>query len=83
MGKNEILRQPWFLRKLLYTLATLVGLMGVAVGLLTPEAGDAFAGNVEPLITLGLTLVTALAGVKTHRGSDSLLTEADVKNVTT
>lgn len=76
--KKPQLTEPWMLRKIVYCVMALVSIVGVALGAISQAQADAFYAHADELIQAVSVIVLMLAATKTHRGSDSLATDADV-----
>ncbi|WP_130841707.1 hypothetical protein [Corynebacterium neomassiliense] len=86
MAEKKTIKKPqaWQIRKIAYGLAAiLVGVLGWA-GVLSDIKADEIMAHVDQWLPILLgVLAPALAASKTHEGSDSTATEADVESVTT
>ncbi|APT90513.1 hypothetical protein CSPHI_05090 [Corynebacterium sphenisci DSM 44792] len=78
MTTRERLTQPWVIRKSIYTIAAIIGLVMVAAGIIDPATVDGWDESIAPLVSLALTLTTGMAATRTHRGSDDPVTIDDV-----
>lgn len=85
MAEKKTIKKPqaWQVRKIIYGLAAiLVGVLGWA-GVLSDIKADQIMDHVDQWLPILLgVLAPALAASKTHEGSDSTATEADVESAT-
>ena len=68
---GEKFKQSWFIRRLIYAVISVGGVVLFALGMMTPEAFDATVEQAGPAITLVVSAVTALASRKANPGSDT------------
>lgn len=75
----SVLKNEWFVRKLAYAVAAVVGLVLFGAGVLNTDQADGLAQSIQELVPGVLTaLVGGVAASKTHSGSDSTATMRDV-----
>lgn len=72
---SEAVKQEWFWRKVLYAVATVALTIAAAFGLVKADQIDSLVAQITPLFG---AVVTLIATLKTNRGSDSPVTEADL-----
>lgn len=74
MGKANT---GWAVRKVAYIIISIVMLVLVALGIVSEGTSENIITQVTPIVG---AIATAIAASKTHRGSDSTATDADVRN---
>ena len=78
---GEKFKQSWFIRRLIYAVISVGGVVLFALGMMTPEAFDATVEQAGPAITLVVSAVTALASRKANPGSDAQVEPARPREV--
>ena len=78
---GEKFKQSWFIRRLIYAVISVGGVVLFALGMMTPEAFDATVEQAGPAITLVVSAVTALASRKANPGSDTRAEPAGPREV--
>lgn len=76
MATKTQFKAPWWQRRVIYLVVSALGLVAAGFGLLDEGQLDAIAAS--PLLA---TLVGLFAATKTHEGSDSRATDAQVDQV--
>lgn len=67
-----VYRQPWFVRRLIYALLSLAGVIITGFGLMTDVQFNSLIEKLEPLLGLLMTMGLGMAAMKTNSTSDDV-----------
>lgn len=78
---RDLFKQSWFIRRLVYAVISVAGVVLFGLGMVTPDAFDSTVEAAGPAITLVVSAVTALAARKANPGSDGKAAGVDAPEV--
>lgn len=78
---NNRMLSPWWVRKAIYVVATIIGLALVALNIIDPASVDNVATTLTPLVSMLVAGIGGLAAFKTGADSDNARPVADFEDV--